>query len=153
VSDLTLRQKAFVDAYTSGPTFGNATRSAAASGHRGTDESLAVAGHRLLNNVKVAAELERRHGESRTAAVMDLRERKELLTKVARGEITEPKTLGSGPTASVVDICQTKDRIRAVEVLGKIEGDFVERVEHVVVDPDRLARLAAMLRDDESDGS
>ena len=127
--ELNARQAAFVNHYTSGPTRGNATRSAEAAGYGGTEQALNVTGSRLLSNPKVAAALQGMHEAARTEAIMDLRERKEILTRIARGEITEPKMMGSGDTASVEDVCQTKDRIKAIEVLSKIEGDFVTRVE------------------------
>lgn len=109
---LNARQRAFVLAYTSGPTRGNATRSAEAAGYTGDDETLNVTGSRMLRNALVAAEVTRIAEATRLPAEMSAAECRELLSKHAR----EAKT--------------AKDAAAVATVLGKMNGWHSSTLRH-----------------------
>ena len=122
-------------------------------GHTGTDKSLMTQGSVLLRNPEVIAHMEHLRAVTTTKAVADLTERKELLTKILRGEQeiddfvsaegfpTNFKRLPSGP-----------ERLKALELLGKMEGDFIEKkqisvVNYVAEVPPRLLTSAAWAKE------
>jgi phage terminase small subunit len=109
---LNARQTAFVNAYTSGPTLGNATQSARKAGYTGSDEVLAVTGHDLLRNPKVSGELQKRAAKAVRKSTLDAAEKRELLAQFARD--------GEAPL---------RDRIKSIEVHAKMDGDFIEKRE------------------------
>lgn len=124
---LTEKQRRFVEAYT-GAAEGNATEAARMAGYSGDGGTLAVTATRTLRVAKVAEAIAEATEPVRSAAIMDRKERQELLTTIARGGDPEAKP---------------SDRLRAIEVLGKMQGDFIERSEQRVttnIDP-RLANL------------
>lgn len=111
---LTEKQLRFVEAFT-GEAQGNATRAARLAGYGGNEAALAVRGAELVRNRKVQEAIARATEAVRSRAIATREERQEFLTEMMRATELEPK-----------------DRIKACEVLGKIQGDFVERheVEH-----------------------
>jgi phage terminase small subunit len=108
---LTEKQRRFVEAFT-GPAAGVATEAARMAGYSGGDTALGVTGHRLLKDPKIAALVEKASAEVRGAAIMDRQERQETLSRIARGD--EPDA-------------RTSDQIKAIELLGKMQGDFIEK--------------------------
>lgn len=107
---LTEKQRRFVEAYM-GQAAGNATEAARVAGF-GNPKSQ---GSRLLTFVDVKKAIEER--QKADPLVASREERQRFLTAAMRGE-------HGG---------ELKDRIKATEVLGKAQGDFVERHEHSVV--------------------
>lgn len=116
---LTPKQQAFVEAYA-----GNGTEAARLAGYSGSDAVLAVTAHDLLRNPKVAAALEARRKAPSAKRIASREERQAFWTSVL-----------DDPNAAM------NDRLRASELLGKSEADFVERHQHSggvsisVVDP------------------
>jgi phage terminase small subunit len=53
--------------------------------------------------------------EVKSAKIASAKERQEFWTSIFRGELAD---------------FDTKDRIKASELLGKVQGDFIEKVEH-----------------------
>lgn len=135
---LTPKQRAFVEAYT-GPSAGNATDAARRAGYTGSAATLAVTGTRALKIPKIRAAIDAIVEQTRSRAVMDRRERVELLTSIARGEVDDWADMEDGPGPRRAKL---KDRIRAIELLGKMDGDYLDRVQH---EGDPLAKLAAAL--------
>lgn len=119
------RQQAFVDAYT-----GNGTAAARAAGYEGDDATLAVTANRLLKNAKVkeALDARRRTAEATAASVTATAGR--IATRLERQSFWTEVMLGVGAGMGA----EMKDRLKAAELLGKSEGDFIERHQHEVTD-------------------
>jgi len=102
---LTAKQQRFVDAYD-----GNATQAAIAAGY--SEKTAAFIGAENLKKPKILAEIKTRETVRRTPMIASREERQALWTKIMRdkGE-------------------KTQDRLRASELLGKSEADFIERQE------------------------
>lgn len=77
---LNIRQARFVDAYTSGPTLGNATASARAAGYTGSEAVLSSTGCDLLRVPKVAVELAKRAAKDSRPKIADAAEVREAMT-------------------------------------------------------------------------
>lgn len=111
---LTKRQAAFVAAY-DGP--GSGVRAARAAGYAGDDSALAVVASKLLALAKVVAAIKARGEDDlpRVARelIADRSERQALWTAILRNPSEK-----------------TGDRLKAAELLGRSEGDFLERVAH-----------------------
>ena len=101
---LTVRQQRFVSAYS-----GNATRAAIEAGY---GEKWAASNiDKLLKNTEIQAAIQNREKERTDSMIATREERQQFWTAIMRDE--------------EVDL---RDRLRATELLGKSEGDFLERV-------------------------
>lgn len=109
---LTEKQRRFCEAYAANG--GNATDAARQAGYAKPVQQ----GPRLLGNVGVQQALEALRQETTSQAIADREERQAFWTSIMRGEPTRD---GEAP--------QIKDRIKAAELLGKSQGDFIERRE------------------------
>jgi phage terminase small subunit len=108
---LTSKQAKFVEAYC-----GNATDAARQAGYAGNDNTLCSVGKENLRKPHIAAAIKAREDLRSAKLIATREERQQFWTSIMRGESSEE-----------VDI---KDRIRASEILGKSEGDFLDRVEN-----------------------
>jgi phage terminase small subunit len=106
------RRKRFAREVVKGKT---GTQAALDAGYCNTRGAAAVQAHRLLNNDKTVAEIHRVRERVEKKAIADAQERQELLTSILRAHGAE----------------ETKDVIKAVETLGKMQGDFIARTEDV----------------------
>lgn len=104
------RAAAFVREYARA---GNATQAAIAAGY--SKRTAYAQGCRLLKKAEIHAALAAMSSKSESKAVADATERREFWTSIMRGQ---------------VDGFDTKDRLKASELLGKTAGDFLDRVEH-----------------------
>ena len=102
---LTAKQQAFVEAYA-----GNATAAALAAGY--SPKTAYSQGQRLLKIVEVQDAIKAREAQRLAPTIASRRERQEFWTSVLRNEEEA-----------------MKNRLKAAELLGKSEGDFLERVE------------------------
>jgi len=102
---LTAKQQRFVDAYD-----GNATKAAIAAGY--SEKIARQMGQVNMTKRVILAEIKARETARCTPLIASREERQQFWTKVMRdkGE-------------------KTQDRLRAAELLGKSEADFVERQE------------------------
>ena len=113
-SKLTPRMRAFVEAYLGeGEAVG--WRSAEIAGYTGSRKTLTEQSSRLLASNVIKAEIERVRGSLTSERIMTATRRQELLSEFAEDTSAE-----------------YKDRIKAIEVLGKMQGDFIERRETTV---------------------
>lgn len=103
---LTLRREAFVEAYV-----GNASAAALAAGY--SPRTAHVIGHELLKKPEIQEAIRKRTGERLSAIIADREERQAFWTEIMRDRESDPK-----------------DRLRASELLGKSEGDFLDRIEN-----------------------
>ena|SRR5690348_6526869 len=95
----------FVEAYKANG--GNATQAARTAGYNGDDVTLAVVGSKLLRVAKVAEEIRRENPVNQL--ILTREQRQQLWTEAA--------------TTKAID---WPTRLRASELLGKSQGDFVE---------------------------
>ena len=102
---LTAKQQRFVDAYD-----GNATKAAIAAGY--SPRSAYAVGQENMKKPVILAAIQAREKERNAPLIMTREERQTMWSEIARdkGE-------------------RTQDRLKASELLGKSEGDFVERRE------------------------
>lgn len=105
MAKLNARQQAFVEAYA-----GNATAAALAAGY--SERSARSQGQRLLTNDDIKDAIKAREAQRLAPTIATRQERQEFWTSVLRSEDEA-----------------MKDRLKAAELLGKSEGDFLERVE------------------------
>jgi len=106
---ITARQQAFIDAYTSGETLGNATQAAIAAGT--PPDSAAQQGYKWLRIPHVAAAVAERQKLRTEASVLELKQMQKLLSDFALD-----------PALAV------RDRLAAMQLLGKTRGDFISKI-------------------------
>ena len=105
MAKLNAKRQAFVEAYA-----GNATAAALAAGY--SERSARSQGQRLLTNDDIQDAIKARETQRLAPTIATRQERQEFWTSVLRNENEA-----------------MKDRLKAAELLGKSEGDFLERVE------------------------
>lgn len=104
---LSWREQRFVDLYA-----GNAGKAMREAGYHGGDAELSQAGSRMLKRKRVRDAIRRRDEEERNARIATRQERQSFWTDIMK----DPEQ----------DIAA---RLKASELLGKSQADFVERVE------------------------
>lgn len=102
---LTTKQRRFVDAYD-----GNATQAAIAAGY--SEKTAPFIGAENLKKPKILAEIKARDSIRSTPLIASRAERQQFWSSVMRDKEQ-----------------QMRDRLKAAELLGKSEADFVERQE------------------------
>lgn len=102
---LTAKQRRFVEAYT-----GNATAAAIAAGY--SEKTARFMGHENLTKPYILAEIKARDTIRSTPLIASRAERQQFWSSVMRDKDQ-----------------QMRDRLKAAELLGKSEADFVERQE------------------------
>lgn len=105
MAKLNAKRQAFVDAWE-----GNATAAALAAGY--SPKTAYSQGQRLLKIVEVQEAIKAREAQRLAPTIATRQERQEFWTSVLRNEEEA-----------------MKNRLKAAELLGKSEGDFLERVE------------------------
>lgn len=127
MAKLNAKRQAFVDAWE-----GNATAAALAAGY--SPKTAYSQGQRLLKTVEVQEAIKAREAQRLAPTIATRQERQEFWTSVLRNEEEA-----------------MKNRLKAAELLGKSEGDFLERVEMDqtvsvnVFDEETRARLLEMV--------
>ena len=113
MTPLSERERRFVEAYM-GQAAGNGTEAARLAGYKGNDNVCHVQAARLLRKATVRAAI-----DARVAADP------QIMDRTARQRLWSEVTQGRGPYADA----PLRDRLRASELLGKSQGDFIERHE------------------------
>ena len=103
---LTPRQRRFVEAYV-----GNATKAAAKAGY--SAKTAYSQGQRMLKNVAIQTAIQAREAAHMESTISDRKERQVFLTRVMRDEEQG-----------------MPQRLKASELLSRIAGDFLDKVEH-----------------------
>lgn len=125
---LNMRQQKFVDEFCK---TGNATQAATFAGY----VQAGAEGCRLQKNPKVQAAIATRMEEARTKNVADTTEILEYLTAVMRGQHEDEVVMnigkGNGITAAekVATKVGAKERLKAAEMLAKVNGLFLNKQE------------------------
>jgi len=129
-----IRQEAFCQAYSKS---GNATEAYKNAGYKTKSDNTSAAGaSQLLRNPKVIARLKELGEKNEHKAIADAQEQQEFFAAVLRGEIAEC----NGKPASL------NVRLKAAELLGKMQGCYINHVEtNVSVQP-------VVIRDDMEGG-
>lgn len=109
---LNLRQRKFAAAYAH---LGNATQAAIEAGY--SAKTAGQAGERLLKKTEIQSKLKNLLEPAQAEAIATAAERQMFFTQIMRGE---------GKFAGA----ELRDRMKAAELLGKMQGDFIERLEH-----------------------
>ncbi len=117
---LTAKQQKFVEEYS---RCLNASEAARRAGY--SSKTAAQQGERLLRNVQIANALSKLTVKGRETAIADATERREFWTSIMR----EPSV-------------KTADRLKAAELLGKSQGDFIDRHEITGKDGQELGVIA-----------
>jgi phage terminase small subunit len=105
--NLSVRMRKFAAVYD-----GNGAAAAELAGYKGSRATLAQQAYRLLRDPDIRALIDAREEGSFARLTLSRVERQELWSEIA-----------ADPEAN------TKDRLKASELLGKSEGDFTERLE------------------------
>lgn len=113
---MTPRQIAFVDYYAAS---GNATEAARKAGYAKPN----VEGTKNLAKPSIQQALAERTKEVTQSRIATIRERQEFWTSIMRGEDDE---------------AEIKDRLKASELLGKCQGDFIDRQEITTLTPPNI---------------
>lgn len=132
---LTTKQRRFCIAY-SGEAKGNGTQAARLAGYKGNDATLSAVASENLQKPLVIQLIRELAEKDERPKILSRAERRALLSEIARGEVTEEwiGTVGIGNGFSEVARVKDKgtsvgDRSKALELLGKMSGDFLDRVE------------------------
>lgn len=133
-SKLTGKQEKFCQLYAA---TGNATRSFKDAGYAWKSEGAAAksASNLIHKNGNVKKRLAELAEESKTKAIADIREMQETLTKIIREESDEEvlMAVGEGDGYSSIQSrrkkAALKERLKAIELLGKMQGGFLDKVE------------------------
>ena len=130
-----IRQEAFCQAYSKS---GNATEAYKAAGYKcKSDDAARANAARLLANDNVRSRLVELGDKKEKSAIADAQEQQEFFAAVLRGEIAEC----NGKPASL------NVRLKAAELLGKMQGCYINHVEtNVSVQP-------VVIRDDMEGGA
>lgn len=136
---LNVKQEAFCLHYAK---TGNATESYKQAGYIcKNDNAAGASARRLLLNAKIKDRLAELREEMASEKIAGIREIQEYLTTVIRGETTEDVVVvegcGDGISEAVIKKVRTasKDRIKAAETLGKMQGAFDTKTNINVVIP------------------
>jgi phage terminase small subunit len=110
MAGMTVKQKMFADEYIK---TGNATQSYISAGYKARGNGAEVNACKLLRNTKVRDYIMKRNKELDKSTIADMQEVKEFWTNLLRDKKTD-----------------TKDRLKASELIAKTNGAFLDRVEH-----------------------
>lgn len=115
---------------------GNATESYRVAGYSArTENALNSSATRLLKSAKIQERLAELAAEMNSDKIAGIREIQEILTAIARGETTDDavtvEAQGEGISKTKVTPIRTsnRDRIKAAETLGKMQGAFDTRLQ------------------------
>ena len=123
---LTEKKKKFADYYIK---TGNATESAKYAGY--SEKTAYSSGQRLLKDVEVAKYVEETMEQLKKETIADADEVLQLLTSIARGETSEENVVvdKSGNVSIVETRVKEKERVKALELLGKRYKLYTDKVE------------------------
>lgn len=122
---LTEKQRRFVEAYM-GEAAGNATEAARLAGYKGNANQLGSIGTENLQKPAIQEAIALRVACSPLVATRE--ERQAFYTRVMKGEEQDVRVTATGEEIRTAPAL--KERMKAAELLGKTQGDFIQRVEH-----------------------
>lgn len=115
---------------------GNATQSYIDAGYTvKSKNAAAVQAHRFVNkNDNIKERLAELAEEAKTNAIANIQEMQSVLTQIIREELDEEKLMsisegeGYSRIVSKRQKAALKDRLKAIELLGKMQGAFVDNI-------------------------
>jgi len=114
---LTVKQERFVDYYD-----GNATEAARKAGYMGNDHTLGAVGKENLEKPGIRKAIEKRNAGAKKKTILNREQRQKIWSMITMGK--NPKT---GQDDALITI---RDQLKASELLGKSECDFIQKIEH-----------------------
>ena len=117
-----MKQQRFIDEYI---ISGNATQSAIKAGY--SKKYANTNANKLLQNTTIKSAIDKRNAEIQSEKTMDMKEVMERLTAIGRGETSEQQLSNKGEVVEVET--KTSDRIRAMELIGKRYGAWLDKKE------------------------
>ena len=126
----------------------NATRSYQVAYPEASYNTANVEGCKLLVKPSIKQYIDQRMAEKTDDRIMKQDEILMLLTSIARGEQTEQTLKGEGNGFQILvdkDI-SAKDRLKALELLGKRYGTFAEKIDVSVGKSEKLADIMDQLK-------
>lgn len=132
-SKLTRKQEKFCQVYMA---TGNASEAYRQAGYKYTSENgLRVAASNFVNkNPNIKARLAELSEKAENEAIASIQEMQETLTKIIREELDEEMLMSEGQGEGYSRIVSKrkkaalKDRLKALELLGKMKGAFIDNV-------------------------
>lgn len=126
----------------------NATQSYLKAYPKASYETANVEGCKLLVKPSIKAYIDEQMAKKQDERIMKQDEILRLLTSIARGEQTEQTLKGEGNGYQILvdkDI-SAKDRLKALELLGKRYGTFAEKIDVSVSKSEKLADIIDQLK-------
>ena len=126
----------------------NATQSYLKAYPNVTEDTARTNGCKLLANTNIKKYIDKRLASKEDERIMKQDEILRLLTSIARGEQTEQTLKGEGNGFQILvdkDI-SAKDRLKALELLGKRYGTFAEKIDVSVGKSEKLADIMEQLK-------
>lgn len=127
----------------------NATQSYLKAYPEATYNTARTEGSKLLAEPNIKAYIDERMASKQDERIMKQDEILMLLTSIARGEQTEQTLKGEGNGYQILvdkDI-SAKDRLKALELLGKRYGTFAEKIDVSVGKSEKLSDILNQLGD------
>ena len=126
----------------------NATQSYLKAYPKASYETANVEGCKLLVKPSIKAYIDEQMAKKQDDRIMKQDEILRLLTAIARGEATEQTLKGDGNGFQIlVDKgVGAKDRLKALELLGKRYGTFAEKIDVSVGKSEKLADIMEQLK-------
>ena len=126
----------------------NATQSYLKAYPNVTEDTARTNGCKLLANTNIKNYIDEQMAKKQDERIMKQDEILMLLTSIARGEQTEQTLKGDGNGYQILvdkDI-SAKDRLKALELLGKRYGTFAEKIDVSVGKSEKLADIMEQLK-------
>ena len=126
----------------------NATQSYLKAYPNVTEDTARTNGCKLLANTNIKNYIDEQNEKKQDERIMKQDEILRLLTSIARGEQTEQTLKGDGNGYQILvdkDI-SAKDRLKALELLGKRYGTFAEKIDVSVSKSEKLADIMEQLK-------
>lgn len=130
---MNLKQQRFCDEYLKD---GNGTRAYMTAYPDSSEESARTSASDLLTNPNVKQYIEEKNREIHNSKICDVEEIRQLLSEIARGESTKGETIvventgnGYSKARAVTKKPDEKDRLKALELLGKANSLFTDKMD------------------------
>jgi len=144
---LTEKQQRFVEAWT-GEAKGNGVQAARIAGYKGNEDTLAAVASENLTKPKIRFAIKAATAQVRSAAIATRAERQRFFTSMLRDELDEEVVVVVGMGNNMGDHAENvtkrvdaRARLKAAELLGRMQGDFIDKVEVKTADAFRTRLL------------
>ncbi|RKX62180.1 MAG: terminase small subunit [Thermodesulfobacteriota bacterium] len=123
--NLTPKQQRFVDFYD-----GNGEKAARKAGYKGSAAQLRVMASQNLTKPNIQEAIRKREQKRNGEDIATREKRQAFWTRVFQGEEVQDVVIGKGEDRKIVKVPpKMADRLKASELLGRSEADFIDRHE------------------------